>query len=332
MNELHENLNKFEIEGYGKKEIEKFYAEKFQSVITSNSQFVEFLVNFYDLKEKNILDYGCGNGVFPELFSKHSQKVSGCDISSNLLRFAKKNTNNSIKYFEDDFFNSKLEDNSYDFIFCRCLGPLMKIDYSKQNTVYLKKMLSALRDDGVAYFILMGDLSGIPGDRFTGFQNQNLKTIYNFYKMPGFVSMINVLGYQAVVIAKSESTAKKYHEKMLHSVNEKMKNLREEEGEYLKCKLWLFVNHNEDEISKKSFEHVDKYLKKYLYPSLQSGICKISPSINSDMIAYRDALYFVSGNHDTYFEKFYLEDLHRIIKLRTILRTLKRKFYNKRFS
>jgi len=331
MNELHENLNKSEIEGYGKKETKEL-TEKFQYVISSNSQFVEFLVNFYVLKEKNILDYGCGNGAFLELFSKHSQKVSGCDISSNLLRFAKKNTKNSIKYFEDDFFNSKLEDNSYDFIFCRVLGPLMKIDYSKQNTVYLKKMLSALRDDGVAYFILMGDLSGIPGDRFTGFQNQNLKTIYNFYKMAGFVSMINVLGYQAVVIAKSESTAQKYHEKMLHSVNEKMKNLREEEGEYLKHKLWLYVNHNEDEITKKNFKNVDKYLKKYLYPSLQSGICKIPSSINSDMITYGDTLFYVSANHDTFFEKLYLEDLHRVIKLRTILRSLKRKFYNKRFS
>ena len=331
MNGLNEEINEAELEGYEKKETKEL-TEKFQSVISSNSKFVEFLVNFYVLKEKNILDYGCGNGAFPELFSKHSQKVSGCDISSNLLRFAKKNTKNSIKYFEDDFFNSKLEDNSYDFIFCRGLGPLMKIDYSKQNTVYLKKMLSALRDDGVIYFILMGNLSGIPGDRFNGFQNQNLKTIYNFYKMAGFVSMINVLGYQAVVIAKSESTAQRYHEKMLLSVNKKMKNLREEEGEYLKCKLWLYVNHKEDEITKKNFKNVDKYLKKYLYPSLQSGICKISSSINSDIIAYRDTLFYVSGNHDTYFEKLYLEDIHRIIKLRTILRTLKRKFYNKRFS
>ena len=331
MNELHENLNKSEIEGYGKKETKEL-TEKFQSVISSNSQFVEFLVNFYVLKEKNILDYGCGNGAFPELFSKYSQKVSGCDISSNLLRFAKKNTKNSIKYFEDDFFNSKLENNSYDFIFCRDLGPLMKIDYSKQNTVYLKKMISALSDDGVAYFLLMGNLSGIPGDRFNGFQNYNLKTIYNFFKMAGFVSMINVFGYQAVVIAKSESTAQKYHEKMLHSVNEKMKNLREEEGEYLKHKLWLYVNHNEDEITKKNFKNVDKYLKKYLYPSLQSGICKIPSSINSDMITYGDTLFYVSANHDTFFEKLYLEDLHRVIKLRTILRSLKRKFYNKRFS
>lgn len=332
MKELKEEINEAELEGYENLETKKL-SKQLKSAISSNTQFVKFLVSFYDLKEKKILDYGFGNAAFPELFSKYSQTVSGCDISRNLISFAKKHTNNSIKYFEDNFFNSKLEENSYDFIFSRGLGPLMKIDYSKQNVDYLKKMLSALRDNGVAYFTIFGNLSGIPGDRFQDVQNYDLKTIFNFYNMAGFVSMINVFGYQAVVVTKSESTAQKYHKKMLDSVNKKIKNLKEkEEAEYLKCKLWLYVNHNDDKITKKGFEHVDKYMKKYLYPSLQPGICKISSSINSENIVYSDTLYFVSGNHDTYFEKLYLKDLHRVIKLRTILRSLKRKFYKKRFS
>lgn len=202
---VNQEIRDWEINAYSKITKEDA-ARGFDSILLYNAPFVDFLVAFYNLKNKRILDYGCGLGTFCELFSNYSTDVSGCDISEEELKFAREKTNSSITYFQDDFFNSTLAENSYDFIFCRGLGPLVKIDYNLENNSYLKKLTSALRNEGVGYFILLGNLTGKPENRLKGFQNYRLATIYDFFKGAGYVSMINVFGYQAVIIARERES------------------------------------------------------------------------------------------------------------------------------
>ena len=73
-------------------------SQYFDSFLSYNKPFVDFLVNFYDIKNKYILDYGCGTGYFAQLFRNHSKSVAGCDISSNMLSFAREKTTNDINY------------------------------------------------------------------------------------------------------------------------------------------------------------------------------------------------------------------------------------------
>ena len=58
---------------------------------------------------------------------------------------------------------------------------MMKIDYSTENSKYVRRVVSSLKDDGIAYFILMGNLSGVSDkDSLAGFQNYRIGIIYDF--------------------------------------------------------------------------------------------------------------------------------------------------------
>lgn len=71
---------------------DEFRERKFSEIVYYNHGFVQFLVEFYELKGKHVLDYGCGIGAFSHLFSQYGYRVSGCDIARVALNFAKKNT------------------------------------------------------------------------------------------------------------------------------------------------------------------------------------------------------------------------------------------------
>jgi SAM-dependent methyltransferase len=274
------------------------------------------LTCFYDLGGKRILDYGCGGGSFAELFGKHSPHVFGCDASDACLDFARENTSSSITYFKDDFFNSNLETDSYDFIFCRDLGPLQKIDYTEANVNLLKRIVDALNDGGVGYFILMGNLSGIPGDRLTGFQNHRIDVIHDFFRHAGYVSMINVFGYQAVVICRSQETAVRYWRKMDLTIRHTTSCLMPAESnriEYLKCRMWSFLNERTDEdLKRKEFLSVDKFMMQAIAPRLIEGLC--CPSYIESSGTMRPAtgpLFLVSGDQDRFFETYYERELFK---------------------
>ena len=308
---VNEEIRDWEINAYKStnKDIMESEQRQFDSLLWYNKSFVDFLSAFYGLKNKRILDYGAAWGYFTELFSAYSTDVSGCDISEDLLTIAEQLTNTNITYFQDDFFDSNLEENYYDFIYCRNLGPLAKIDFTIENSKYLKRIVSALRDDGIGYFQIQGNLKGKPEHRLTGFQNPRIDTIYDFFSLCGSVSMINVLGYQSIVIAKTDEVAAKYNQRMYLSVKNMLENLTEwDEVGYLKCMVWLFLNQGIDtEGSKREFAHVDRWVKKYIYPLLIKGLC--SPSsvshLGEDTGIMNIPLYFVSGDSDRYCEKYY---------------------------
>lgn len=236
------------------------------------------MVHFYELMNKKILDYGCGLGMFAELFSRYSSDVSGCDLSTYQLKRARILTNANISYFEDDFFNSKLNKNQFDYIFCRDLGPLQKIEYDERNAEYLKNLVNALNDDGVGYFILMHNLSGKPDKQgLSGFKNHRLETIYDFFSRAGHIAMINVFGYQAVIVTKNSKKATYYNGLMHQIVYNGLKNLLEyDEAGFLKYYFWLYINNNIEIMESlqqlanfsKAKEFAEKYCNKYLVDGL----------------------------------------------------------------
>lgn len=280
----------------------------FNSILYYNKPFVDFLVKQYDLHDKKILDYGCGSGTFSHLFSFFSKNVSGCDISKTQLDYAKIK-NKDGNFFEDDFFNSSLKKNYYDFIFCRGLGPLQKIDYNEKNQEKVNSIIEALSENGFAYFILMGNLSGNPGNRVTGFQNQFLKTIFDFFSGVGHVSMINVFGYQTVIITKKHDLALQFRNEISDLVCKLANNLGNfDDASYLKCKLWLYVNGDFSKIRRKELKHVDDYIENVYSKKLVKGLCKTS-ELKSILTNVPSPFYSVSGDHDEYFSYYFNQEL-----------------------
>ena len=292
------HINESELENY------------FNSVLYYNKNFVHFLSDFYNLQNKKILDYGCGTGAFTELFSIYGDTVEGCDISKETLDYAQKITNKKINYFQDDFFDSKLHENEYDFIFCKDLGPLQNIDYNNQNSSLVKKIISSLKMDGVAYFTLISKLNDESSEKY---KNYNFKTIKQFFDSVGYVSMINYFGNEALVITKTKDLAVQYNHQMFFMINNFFKNLREyDQIGYLKCKLWLYVNTNKDH-NKISFNDANQFFNKKIIKSLgkNSILFDDKSTPKNKKVQEFFPIYLVSGERDNYFEQYFTRQIYR---------------------
>ena len=291
-----------------------------------NKKFVDFLSNFYNLENKKILDYGCGTGFITDLFSKKSNFVLGCDISKGQLEKAREFTSSQSHYFQDDFFDSKLEKSKYDFIFCRDLSVLVKMELDNDAVSYVNSIIDSLNDDGVAYFVFMGNLSGIKDSDKLSFRNPTMKQLVTFFNKVGFVSMINFCGYQAIVLTRNKNLAEHYNKKMERSVIKLLNNLTVKEiGKYVACQLWLLANSTRRNVKK--FKKVDEFIDEELrYHKLEIGVCKKSQE-NIDCSDYNGDVFFIDGDHDAYFIQSYEDEFFRFISIRRKLGRLKRRFF-----
>lgn len=73
-------------------------------------------------KEKgklNILDLGCGPGLYTEIFAQNNHSVTGIDISTTSIDYAKKSAQENgldITYLKDDYLSMDLEANTFDLV------------------------------------------------------------------------------------------------------------------------------------------------------------------------------------------------------------------------
>ena len=73
-------------------------------------------------KEKgklNILDLGCGPGLYTEIFAKKGHYVTGIDISTNSIEYAKKSAEDKkldITYLNTSYLEVNLESDDYDLV------------------------------------------------------------------------------------------------------------------------------------------------------------------------------------------------------------------------
>jgi len=71
------------------------------------------------IKGKNVLDYGCGNGIHTGFLAEHAAKVTAIDLSENSLQIArgKWQAVNNIKFIKMDCEKMDFSDNSFDVVF-----------------------------------------------------------------------------------------------------------------------------------------------------------------------------------------------------------------------
>ena len=73
-------------------------------------------------KEKgklNILDLGCGPGLYTEIFAKAGHNITGIDISKNSIEYAKKSAQDKkldIAYLNSSYLETDLESDKYDLV------------------------------------------------------------------------------------------------------------------------------------------------------------------------------------------------------------------------
>ena len=112
-------------------------------------------------KEKgklNILDLGCGPGLYSEIFAEKEHKVTGIDISKNSIEYAiksAKDKNLNITYLNKSYLDIDLESNKYDLVVLiyTDFGVLTLPDRDK----LLRMIFSVLKKGGAFIFDVLKD-------------------------------------------------------------------------------------------------------------------------------------------------------------------------------
>lgn len=124
---------------------------------TINKTIDWILSNFAD-KKLNILDLGCGPGLYSEKFAARGHDVTGVDFSANSIEYAKsaaKRNNLKIDYVCQDYTKLDLMENSYDLVMLiyTDFGPLMPEDRHK----LLVSVTKVLKPGGLFVFDFLND-------------------------------------------------------------------------------------------------------------------------------------------------------------------------------
>ena len=77
-----------------------------------------WILNQIDKPEINILDLGCGPGIYAELLAKQGHIITGIDFSENSINYAKEHAKKmqlNIEYLIEDYLDLKYQ-NQFDLI------------------------------------------------------------------------------------------------------------------------------------------------------------------------------------------------------------------------
>ncbi|WP_178987077.1 class I SAM-dependent methyltransferase [Winogradskyella schleiferi] len=75
---------------------------------------------FEDVENKSILDAACGSGKYTEILLSRNAQVTGFDLSSEMIKFAKERNANQGIFFVHDLSEplTMIKDKSFDFVLC----------------------------------------------------------------------------------------------------------------------------------------------------------------------------------------------------------------------
>jgi len=112
-------------------------------------------------KEKgklNILDLGCGPGLYTEIFAEKGHSITGVDISKNSIEYAKKSAKDKkldANYINANYLEINLESNKYDLVVLIYTDLGVLIPSERENL--LKMIYRVLKKGGTFIFDVLKD-------------------------------------------------------------------------------------------------------------------------------------------------------------------------------
>jgi 2-polyprenyl-3-methyl-5-hydroxy-6-metoxy-1,4-benzoquinol methylase len=106
----------------------------------------QLLTDHTSLKDKQIVDLGCGRGIFSRRMRDAGAKVKAVDIAENALKAFQKEDKEYIIYLQQDAMpNTSLPDQSYDVVICtELIAHLYPDDYR----LFFAELARIVRTDG----------------------------------------------------------------------------------------------------------------------------------------------------------------------------------------
>jgi len=149
---------------------------------------VEWIINHFSLKiNSELIDFGCGPGLYTSRFAKNKINVTGVDFSKRSIEYANqtaKNDNLSINYIHANYLEFE-SSNKYDLI------TMIMCDYCAlspdQRKIMLDKFKTILKPNGA----ILLDVYSI---NFYNKREEN--TIYEFNQLSNFWSADNYYSFQ----------------------------------------------------------------------------------------------------------------------------------------
>ncbi len=119
---------------------------------------IKWILASTEKKQLNILDLGCGPGLYSEKLAKMGHNVTGVDFSSNSIEYAKKEAKKKkleITYLKENYLNLDLEENSFDLVILifTDFGPLLP----KEREQLLRNIRRVLKPNGAFIFDVLND-------------------------------------------------------------------------------------------------------------------------------------------------------------------------------
>ncbi|WP_240190005.1 class I SAM-dependent methyltransferase [Bacillus sp. P14.5] len=171
-----------------------------------------------DVRNKEILDLGCGDGTFgKELLSKGAGHYTGIDGSKNMVETAVSTTSSpqaSIRL--GDLENLELNQNEYDLIISR-----MVLHYIENLESLVKEVYAAVKPGGKFVFSVMHPVLTSTFDHFSGKEKRTHWIVDNYFE-----SGKRVEAWMDHSVVKYHRTIEEYFSLML-SAGFTIKNVKE---------------------------------------------------------------------------------------------------------
>lgn len=146
-------------------------------------KFVKAIIKKYKIKEKSkILDLGCGNSLYSDIFFNNNMVVTGIDLSETSIEHCKNMYSEKINFLCQDAFSLNSQ-GAYDMVFCSFFTYFNAFDKPLDANVYVERMMSYLKTGGHLFFIWISDLTSIrlPPERFS-IMNYTIKQLESMFQ------------------------------------------------------------------------------------------------------------------------------------------------------
>lgn len=168
------------------------------------NQSVDWISDRFNLNSNSdIIDFGCGPGLYTNRFAEKEIKVTGIDFSKNSIGYAKQIASNSdlnVNYIHKNYLNFEI-DKKYDLItmimcdFC-ALSP-------NQRKIMLDKFMNLLKPDGK---VLLDVYSLNYFDQKDELSTYELNHLNNFWSPDDYYCFINSFKYNDIKVTLDKYT------------------------------------------------------------------------------------------------------------------------------
>ena len=141
----------------------------------------------YWIRNKDILDIGCGTGRFTKLLAGVSPFVTGIDFSLEMLKIAQKD--NRYKAYLMDMCELDFPRNKFDIV--TAIGSL---EYQKRLTLVFSEVYRVLRPGGIFYFNF--HLKHFHIQLFRFFKSKTRDWEYNLHTKKSIKRLLNQTGFE----------------------------------------------------------------------------------------------------------------------------------------